>query len=276
MKYQIISDSTCDLDETYLKDKNIGFHVVPLTIGVGDKEFSDTPELDIREMLTCMQAYKGKCRSACPAPDSFLSLFDQAEFTFVVTVTGKLSGSFNSAETARNMYPHADHVFVVDSKQTSGALVLLIDKLVELIEEGKDFETITKEIVAYRDQRNLLFSLQRFDNLIANGRMSKIAALIASTLVIRPICKAEDGEIKMAKKLIGSKNAHSKMVDMIGTMMPETEGKTIIVTHCFLKDEAQEIKRKIEEKYNFKEVRLYQMAGLNSFYALEKGVIICF
>lgn len=274
MKYQILVDSASDLKSDYIQDQNIGFKVIPLTININDQEYVDNDDLDCEQMLKDMHESK-KNSSACPAPESFLQNFDSAEYTFIVTITAKLSGCYNAACVAKNSYSKPENVHVIDSKAVSGTEILIVDKLVELINEGLSFEEIKTKIDEFRDERNLYFILQKFDNLVNNGRMSKIAGLIASKLVIRPICIAHEGEIKMAKKIIGIKNAFAKMVQMIKEKAKDFSKQTIIITHCFAEEEAKEIKSNIEKVCNFKEIRILPMRGLCSYYALEKGVIVC-
>ena len=274
MKYQILVDSASDLKSDYIQDQNIGFKVIPLTININDQEYIDNDDLDCEQMLKDMHESK-KNSSACPAPESFLQNFDSAEYTFIVTITAKLSGCYNAACVAKNSYSKPENVHVIDSKAVSGTEILIVDKLVELIKEGLPFEEIKTKIDEFRDERNLYFILQKFDNLVNNGRMSKIAGLIASKLVIRPICIAHEGEIKMAKKIIGIKNAFTKMVQMIKEKAKDFSKQTIIITHCFAEEEAKEIKSNIEKLCNFKEIRILPMRGLCSYYALEKGVIVC-
>lgn len=274
MKYQILVDSASDLLSDYYTDPEIGFKVVPLTIHVNDKEYVDNDSLNIQEMLADMHASK-KSSSACPAPQSFLSEFDNAEYTFIVTITSKLSGCYNSAVVAKNSYSKTENICVIDSKAVSGTEMLIVDKLIELIKQDLPYEQIVKEITEYRDKRSLYFILQKFDNLVNNGRMSKIAGLIASKLVIRPICIAYEGEIKIAKKIIGIKNTFTKLVQMIGEKAKDFSKETLIITHCFAEEEANYIKSDLEKKCNFKEIRILPMRGLCSYYALEKGLIIC-
>ena len=274
MKYQILVDSASDLKSDYIQDQNIGFKVIPLTININDQEYIDNDDLNCEQMLKDMHKSK-KNSSACPAPESFLQNFDSAEYTFIVTITAKLSGCYNAACVAKNSYSKPENVHVIDSKAVSGTEILIVDKLVELIKEGLSFEEIKTKIDEFRDERNLYFILQKFDNLVNNGRMSKIAGLIASKLVIRPICIAHEGEIKMAKKIIGIKNAFAKMVQMIKEKAKDFSKQTIIITHCFAEEEAKEIKSNIEKLCNFKEIRILPMRGLCSYYALEKGVIVC-
>lgn len=273
-KFQILVDSASDLKNDYIQDENIGFKVIPLIVLTGDKEYVDDDNIDTKAMLEDMHKAK-KTSSACPAPDSFLQEFDKAEHTFIVTITAKLSGCYNSAVVAKNSYEKPENIHVVDSKATCGTEVLIVDKLVKLIKEGKEFNEIVEEIEKFRNKKMLHFILQKFDNLIANGRMSKIAGLIANTLVIRPICIAEEGEIKMVKKVFGIKNAFAKMIQMIKEKCKHPEEETLIISHCQAEEEAEQVKTDIQKVCDFKEIRIMPMKGLCSYYALEKGVIVC-
>lgn len=274
MKYQILVDSASDLKNDYIKDENIGFKVIPLTILAGDKEYIDNDDINIDNLLEDMHAAK-KTSSACPAPQSFLQEFNKAEYTFIVTVTAKLSGCYNAAVVAKNSHSKPENIHVVDSKATSGTEILIVDKLVKLINEGKEFDEIVEEIESFRNKKILHFILQKFDNLVANGRMSKIAGIIASKLVIRPICIAEEGEIKVVKKVFGIKNAFAKMIEMIKEKCKHPEEETLIISHCKADEEAEQVKTDIQKVCNFKEIRIVPMKGLCSYYALEKGVIVC-
>lgn len=273
-KFQILVDSASDLKNDYLDGLDIGFKVIPLTILAGDKEFVDNDEINIDEMLSAMHASK-KSTSACPAPQSFLDEFENAEYTFIVTITSKLSGCYNAAMVAKQSYEKGQNVHVIDSKAVSGTEILIVNKLVKLINKGIAFEEIVEQIEKYRDSKSLWFILQKFDNLVNNGRMSKLAGLIASTLVIRPICIAYEGEIKMLKKIIGIKNAFAKLVQLIKEKASDYSEETLIITHCKAEEEALQLKADIEKSCNFKEIQIVPMRGLCSYYALEKGVILC-
>ena len=153
-------------------------------------------------------------------------------------------------------------------------MYLIVEKLVELIERGLEFNEIVKLIEKYRDERTLFFILQKFDNLIANGRMSRVAGFVANTLLIRPICRAVDGDIKIAFKLMGPKNAFQKLIKMTSEECKDKNSK-IVITHCEDEQDAKYIKSQLE-LLNYKNVVVLPMRGLTSYYALEKGIILCF
>ena len=276
MKYQIIVDSCSDLDKNYLDGTGVDLKIVPLIINVGENEYVDEGDVKIKEMLKNLKTPKIKSGSACPSPEAFKAEFDKADYTFVVTITSKLSGCYNSALVAKNDYEKSDNVHVIDSKAVSGTEILIVDKLVELIKQNLAFDEIVAEIEKYRDECTLFFVLQRFDNLVNNGRMSRIAGLIASTISLKPICKAVDGEIKIVKKIIGSKHLFSRLAEMIKEVLKGDKERKIIISHCYAMAEAEELKTQIEKQCENFNIKIIPMRVLTSYYALEKGVIVCF
>lgn len=276
MKFKIIVDSSSNLLNSYYQDKkDVAFKVVPLTIRIGQEEFIDNDELDVNRMLDVLRLNDGG-QSSCPSPNDYLRELDEAEYSFIITITSKLSGSFNSACVARTMCKNPEHVFVIDSKGTAGSIVLIAEKLFELIKENKEFSVITNEITAFRNSVNLLFALDRFDNLVRNGRMSKLTAFIAEKIAIKPLCYADDGEIKIKEKIRTFRGVIKRMTHYVGKMCEDTTNKICIIAHTQNESAALELKKDIEENYHFKEVRVMENRGLCAFYALEGGLIVTF
>lgn len=276
MKFKIIVDSSSNLlNSNYQDKKDVAFKVVPLTIRIGQEEFIDNDELDVNRMLDVLRLNDGG-QSSCPSPNDYLRELDEAEYSFIITITSKLSGSFNSACVARTMCKNPEHVFVIDSKGTAGSIVLIAEKLFELIKENKEFSVITNEITAFRNSVNLLFALDRFDNLVRNGRMSKLTAFIAEKIAIKPLCYADDGEIKIKEKIRTFRGVIKRMTHYIGKMCEDTTNKICIIAHTRNESAALELKKDIEENYHFKEVRVMENRGLCAFYALEGGLIVTF
>ena len=276
MKFKIIVDSSSNLLNSYYQDKkDVAFKVVPLTIRIGQEEFIDNDELDVNRMLDVLRLNDGG-QSSCPSPNDYLRELDEAEYSFIITITSKLSGSFNSACVARTMCKNPEHVFVIDSKGTAGSIVLIAEKLFELIKENKELSVITNEITAYRNSINLLFALDRFDNLVRNGRMSKLTAFIAEKIAIKPLCYADDGEIKIKEKIRTFRGVIKRMTHYIGKMCEDTTNKICIIAHTRNESAALVLKKDIEENYHFKEVRVMENRGLCAFFALEGGLIVTF
>ena len=273
MKYKIVADSSCDLTKDYINDNEVGFDIVSLSINIDNESFLDDEALDIKLMLNKLKESENAAKTSCPAPGYFTNSYNDAEYVFVVTISSKLSGTFNSAYLGS--VDTTSKVHVVDSKGTSGMMVLLVDKLYELIKSGLSFDEIKTQIDNYQKTLNLFFVLDKFDNLVKNGRMSKITALVAMTFFIKPLCIAEDGQISIYEKPRTMKAALIRLVNNIKDKCNDFSGRCII-SHCMNEENALFVKKLIESKYNFKEVVVLPMRGLCSFYALENGIIVSF
>lgn len=274
MKYKIVVDSSSDLRSDYINDKEIGFEVVPLTINVDDKQFVDNNELDIDSMLNAMHASSGKPKTACPSSGYFNKAYSEAEYVVCITISSKLSGTYNAAYLGSNDCNSKVHV--IDSKATAGVMKLLVDKAYELMKQDLDFETICHNLEEYKDSLNLLFVLDKFDNLVKNGRMSKVTAFIATALYIKPLCLAQDGVIDVYEKPRTRKGALNRLVDAISKKCNNTKDRVCVIAHCKCKEDAEYLKQEIAAKYQFKDIVINDMKGLCSFYALENGVIVSF
>ncbi len=274
-KFQIVVDSSSDMLRDHFKDENILLNIVPLSIHVGENDFIDTPDLNIENMLETMHSYREKSTSSCPPVGAFEEMFMQAENTICITISSKLSGTFNSARLAADMVD--TNVHVIDSKATSGSIVLIAEKCYELMNQDLSFEDIIKQTEEFASKTKLLFVLDKFDNLVKNGRISKVSGLIGSLLNIKPIAEANDeGEISLVEKKRTTKAALKRLVEMIGEKVTNIPERNLIIAHCFDLETAKEIKDLILEKYKFISVRIQSMKGLCSFYALEKGIIVSF
>ncbi|MFI3329823.1 MAG: DegV family protein [bacterium] len=276
-KFQIVVDSSSDIFEDHFNDEEIGLKLVPLTIHVGDKEFVDDVNLDTKEMLDAMHAYPAKSTSSCPPVGKFEEMFLQAENTICITLSSGVSGTYNAARLAADSANEKGcNVVVIDSLSTNGVLCLGVEKCYELIKQGLSFEEVAKKTEEYIRSLTLFIFLDKYDNLIKNGRMSKFSGIIAGVLKIKPICSPINGDIKLIEKKRTTVAAVKRMIEMIGERVTDLKDRTIVISHCFDEESALAIKDLISECYTVGKIRIMKMRGLACFYALEKGILISF
>ena len=166
----LVSDSSCDLISGELNSPYARLTVAPMCLHVGGQDYLDTPELDIPALLSKLAHHRSS--SACPSPAAYAEAFEQGEETVCVTISSQLSGSYNAAMAARDLVL-AEHpekkIFVLDSRATSGAMILLLRKAAELAEQGLPFEDLCAELQVCQKNTRLCFTLEHFDNLVNNG-----------------------------------------------------------------------------------------------------------
>lgn len=274
MKIKIVADSSADL----LELDGVDYQYAPLVISTDEREFRDDASLDVEEMVEYLRAHKGKSRSACPGVGEWLDAFEGYDEIYCVTIHGKLSGSYNAAMTAGNQYMEEypdKKVHVVDSFSTGGGMKLNIYKLRELILQGKDFETISKEIEEYREQHtSISYCLESMNNLANNGRVSPAVAKIATMLGIRVVGGADENGLCVTDKIRGEKKA------IAGTFAHMKHqgyhGGKVMIDHCLNEKSANALRDLITAEFPDAEVVLGVTRGLCSFYAEKGGLIVGF
>ncbi len=272
MKTRIISDSSCDT----WRFEDVDFVTVPLTISTDEKTFVDDDTIDIPTMLDYLAAYKGRSYTACPSTEEWLKAFDGADELYVVTLTSALSGTYNSAMTARQMYleqhPNAK-VLVIDSLSTSGDQLLLVEKLRELVLAGKSFEEISQEMAAYQKRTRLFFAFRSLHNLAQNGRVPKLVAQAIGVIGISVIGTAsEDGHVKPTSKGRSKNAVITHLLSQITNA--GYHGGKLRICHVQNEEFAQQIADAIRAKFASAEIRILPSRGLVSYYAERFGVVI--
>lgn len=276
MTWKIVADSGCD----YRTIENIAvdtlFENVPLSIQVNDEIFIDNAQLNIDDMMKKMYATSSASKSACPSPDDYMKAFDGASNIFVVTITGTLSGSHNSAQVAKKLYleEHPDvNIHIIDTLSAGGENDLIIKKLNFLIGQGLSYEEVVTEITAYQTKTKLLFVLAKVDNLVKNGRLSKLVGAVVGLLNIRMVGEAsQDGKLELLQKARGAKKSLIAAFDEL--IKAGYVGGQIIIAHRNNLKFCQQFSEIVREKFPQAVIEVIPTSGLCSFYAEENGLLI--
>ena len=275
MNYKIIADSSSNIRRYEFPYECT---TVPLKISTDEKEFTDNANLNIEDMLVYLEGFSGKSTTSCPNVSDYIEAFGDAENIFCVTITSGLSGSYNAACAAKAEYEELHpkrHVCVIDSLSTGPEMKLIVEKLRELISEGKNFEEVSAEIAEYQKNTALMFSLESLRNLANNGRVSHMTAKLAGALGIRIVAKASDeGTIETITKSRGEKKA---IEDIIKNMLIRGyNGGKVRIDHCFNSVAANVLKEKLLAQFENADIIVGNSYGLCSFYAERGGLLVGF
>jgi len=271
---KIVADSSANV----LRLENLSFACAPLKIITADSEFVDTDQLDVSGMVDYFDRYKGKSKTSCPNPSDWLDAFGDADDIFCVTITSGLSGSYNSACIAKQMYENehpGKRVQVIDSLSAGPELLLIIEKLEALIGQGMKFEEICSTMEAYVQKTGLLFMLESLKNFAANGRVSPAVAKIVGILGIRVVGKASDqGTLEPMDKCRGEARS---LTAILGHLKRSglNAGK-VRIAHCRNLTAAEKLKAMLAEELPQAEVRIAECLGLCSYYAEKGGLLVGF
>ncbi len=274
-EFKIVADSSADAINF---SSNTPFQSVPLKIITDKNEYVDNSELDVEAMVRHLETYKGKSSTACPSVADYLDAFADAENVICITITGTLSGSYNAACIARDEYTekYPDRkVYVINSLSAGPELKLLIEKAIELKENGLSFTDICTTLEEYTKKTGLVFSLECLNNLARNGRCNPIVAKAAGLLGIRIVGKASDiGDLQPLDKPRGGDKAYAKVFERMQN--EGYKGGKVRIDHCFNENGAKTLKSYIIESYPNADVKIDITYGLCSFYAENGGMLVGF
>lgn len=272
MKRKIVADSSCDMWEL----NDVDFAVAPLTISTDNKHYVDNQELDVHLMSEDLAKYKGVSHTACPSAGAWLDCYEGYDEVFVVTLTGAMSGTYNSAMAAKGIYEEENDnvkVHVFDSLSTGPEMRLLIEKLKEMIEEDLTFEEIVEKGQDYLKHTRLFFALKSLHNFAMNGRVSKAVASAIGVLNISIFATAsEEGTIQQISKCRGEKKVVKSMIEHLENA--GYHGGKVRISHADNLKLAHNVRDKILELYPHADIIVYPMGGLCTYYAEIGGLLV--
>lgn len=281
MNYKILVDSCCDLPKEIKKQPQ--FQVIPLTIELDDERFIDDETLNPLEYLEKMKKCDKAPKTSCPSPEDYMKYYKgEEEAVFVVTLSDKLSGSYNSAELAKQLYIEEEGdtgklINVFNSFSASVGETLIALKIEQLAKLGESAKDIVEIVTKYAKEMKTYFVLESLDNLKKAGRLNNIQALIANVLNIKPVMGSDgNGFIIKLDNTRGMKKALSRMIDLIGSESEKLSEKICGIAHCNCLDRALKVKEEIIKRYNFIDVIIVETAGISTTYANDGGIVIAF
>lgn len=278
--YKIIADSSADVDQTF--EKEFPVTLVPFKLYLDGKEYIDDENLDVESFVSDMKNITTTPKSACPAPNDFLEHFEgEEDEIYIVTISSHLSGTFNSAILAKNLYnsenPNRKFIHVFDSLGAAAGETLITRQIHELKKLGYTKEKLVEMMTEFIKDMKVIFISESLNNLIKNGRISKWKGLIASTLNILPIMSSDgNGEIKLLEKVRNSNKAYLRLIEIMQTELIKSGRKIVAITHVGNPERADQIALGVGTLKTVEEVINVKCAGLSSMYADKKGVIVAF
>ncbi|MDY2588675.1 MAG: DegV family protein [Agathobacter sp.] len=277
--YKIIIDSCGELPENLKKDEH--FCNVPLELDVDGYLITDDDTFDQLDFLKRVKNSVKGPKSSCPSPERYMSAFDgEADNIYVITLSGKLSGSYNSAVLAKGLYEEehgkdSKNIYVFNSKSASIGETIIGLKVQEYEEAGLAFDEVVKKTEEYIASMNTFFVLETLETLRKAGRLSNIKAFVANTLNIKPVMgSTKEGTIQQLGRARGMKKALMKMVEDAVASTKDCSERILAISHCNCPQRAEFVKEQILKLAKFKAVVVVNTAGVSSMYANDGGVIL--
>ena len=221
MSTKIIIDSTVDLPAE-LRARTT---VVPLVVRFGEEEYQDGVTISYQQFYEKLLVCKDLPSSSQPNPDTFAEVFqsvvDAGDEAVVLTISGRLSGTYQSACIAAEDFKG---IYVVDSTVAAVAAGILAQYALKLADEGMDARSIAHKLDEEKGRVRLFAVLDTLEFLKRGGRLSATAAMAGSLLNIKPVITLNDGIIEVAGKARGLRRGNAMMneqVELSGGVDPD-------------------------------------------------------
>lgn len=273
---KIVADTSSNLYT--FSAPGVEFASVPMKIISREKEYEDTPDLDISAMVKELSQLKTPTGSSCPNMNDWLDAFGDADRVFAITITSALSGSYQAAMNAKIEYEseHPDRkVMVIDSLSAGSEIRLMIERLSEGIAKGMTFEELELDIIEYVHHTRMLFTLQSLTNLANNGRVNPAVAKLAQALGICVVGRASvEGTLEPLRKCRGEKGMFKTLVSLMKEH--HFSGTKLRISHCLYEKGAETLADLVRAEYPDCDILIETCSGLCSFYAEKGGMMLAF
>lgn len=242
----IVTDSTCDLDANLAEQQ--GITVVPLNVHFGESVYLDQVDISTDEFMEKMATSTQLPTTSQPSVGMFEEAFkraaqEQAVTEIVcITISSKLSGTFQSASIASQNLAAELQVEVVDSFSASYGLGFQVLRAAELADEGKSAKEISEVLLDEIGRYPIVFFVETLDHLRRGGRIGKAAQLVGTFLQLKPLLRIDEGQIVPFERT----RTRSKAVRALETFASDSgAAEELTVLYNTTPDEAQELARTI-------------------------------
>lgn len=264
-KIKIISDSTLDLPSDIIRENDI--EVMPVLINFGHESYLDGVEITPAEMLERINREDVLPTTAQITPlrfeETYKKYLNEGYKIVVITLSSEMSGTYQSACIAKEIL-ETDDIVVIDSRNVSSGLGLLVLKACSLRDKGYTINEIADEILASREKVKSSLNFESLDNLVRGGRLSKTAATIGTVLGLRLILEVKDGKMAVKDKVRGSKKALKKLISDFESIDVDFE-QPIILLELLNEDVYFGLKSYLEEKnINYIDAKVGCAVGIHS------------
>ncbi|MCK4741216.1 MAG: DegV family protein [Anaerolineales bacterium] len=251
---KVIADSTCNLSQETLDQYDI--RIAPIPIQFGDETFEEGVDIDRDLFYKKIEETGIMPTSSQPTPAWFgryyKELHQQGHSILVITVTGKHSGTYNSANMAKSLAPDAD-VHVFDSKSISLGTGWMVLEAVRAIKAGVTKSDIVSRIEGIRERARLFITPATLKYLQMSGRVGTLQGALASLLSVKPIIHLKDGLLEVGENV----RTRGKAIDQLIVRLEEAVGRTapinLAVIHARAREEGLSLLERAKDVFNVQE-----------------------
>lgn len=247
---KIVTDSTAYLPQSIVEKNDL--RVVPLCVHFGDRTYREGVDLSHDEFYTRLKEAPVLPTTSQPSAGEFHRVFSelvtQGHEIVTLTISSRLSGTWNSAMAAKEMMPDA-RISVVDSLSTSVGLMLMIEAAVNARNAGASREEIVEQVEEIKKKMNVFFVVDTLEYLAKGGRIGNAKAFLGTLLKVKPILFLKDGAIEPLEQVRSKRKAQARMVDLVVECMGG-DGKEahIALVDALVPEESTVLAKEIHER----------------------------
>jgi DegV family protein with EDD domain len=248
----IVTDSSADLSDSVLDRHHIA--LVPLQVMFGDEVLQDRVELKPEEFYRRLRNARTLPTTSQPTPAEFVRVLrdarGEADEVVAVLLSGALSGTFQSAQAAVKA-AGLTGIHLVDSASASLGVGLLALRGAELAEAGKRGADIAAELNRLKRQSGCFVTVDRFDNLIRSGRVTRGKAWLAGMLDVKPILALDaSGRIQPVDRVRGRDNVVPRVLSLLEKRLtPRPRAVRFGVVHAEAPEVAERVRTALVAAY---------------------------
>jgi len=222
----LVTDSIADLPKKYIDENQI--HVIPINLIIDETKYLDKITVNsdnFYDLVDQAQEYPTSAQPSIKTVEDKLSfLADHYDSIIVITVSSKLSGTYETVKSAVKNINNGTKISVIDSKLDSGAQGLVIMEAAEKIREGKEHEEIVDHVEEIKKNTYIYVSVDNFDYMVRGGRVSPLKGKLGSLLNLKPIVSLDKEGNGIAFDKAFSKRGITKKIENIIEEHQKTSG----------------------------------------------------
>lgn len=259
---KIIVDSTQNLPEDYIAKHDI--RIAPIAIQFGNETYLENLEIDRPTFYRKIEEMGIIPTTSQPTPGAFADYYRElskdGHQILVITVTGKLSGTYDSAILAKSMVPEAD-VEVFDSLNVSSGTGWMVMEAVRGIEAGKNRDEIVARLTEVRERSFLVLTPATLKYLQMSGRIGALKGALGSLLNVKPIIYLKDGILEAGESIRTRGKSIDRLVEYMKESLGTSDPVNLAVIHAAAPDEGQALAESVKKEFNINEIVLHDLVA---------------
>ena len=229
---KILSDSTCDLSPELIKKYDIG--IIPLYVRLGEDEYLDGVNITPDDIYKWSDETEKTPGTAAPSVNDIMNILKtyDADDYIIFTISASMSSCYSNCMLAAEELAMEDHIHVINSKNLSTGIGLLIIEAAQMAENGKSAAEITEYIEKLIPRVRASFVVETLTYLYRGGRCSGVAAYFGNALKIHPRIAVVDGGMRPENKYRGFPQKYiSDYVKDMEDALKSAKPERVFITH---------------------------------------------